>query len=65
MFYFFQTEACEAGYKRVGLDTCEKCPIGTYQPQKWQTTCISCGGVRYRTDQEASTSASACKCKQS
>jgi hypothetical protein len=65
MFFFFQTEACEAGYKRVGLDTCEKCPIGTYQPEKWQTSCISCGGLRYRTDQEASTSASACKCKQS
>ncbi|XP_071129049.1 uncharacterized protein [Mytilus edulis] len=54
-------KACEAGYKRVGTDTCEKCPIGEYQPQKWQTSCLSCGGARYRTDQEASTSQDDCK----
>ncbi|XP_071129047.1 uncharacterized protein [Mytilus edulis] len=54
-------KACEAGYKRVGTDTCEKCPIGTYQPQKWQTSCLSCGGDSYRTDQEASTSQDDCK----
>ncbi|XP_052071119.1 uncharacterized protein LOC127709553 [Mytilus californianus] len=54
-------KACEAGYKRVGTSTCEKCPIGTYQPQKWQTSCLSCGGDRYRTDQEASSSKDDCK----
>ncbi|KAJ8319082.1 hypothetical protein KUTeg_004173 [Tegillarca granosa] len=53
--------ACPAGYKRVGTDQCEACPIGTYQPEKWQTNCLSCGGSRFRTDQKGSTSKSQCK----
>lgn len=60
---FILTEACEAGYKRVGTSTCVKCPIGEYQPLKWQTSCLSCGGARYRTDQDASTSKDECKCE--
>lgn len=39
------------------------CPIGTYQDQKWQYTCISCGGHNYRTDLMAATSARDCKCE--
>ncbi|XP_025115185.1 proprotein convertase subtilisin/kexin type 5-like [Pomacea canaliculata] len=37
------------------------CPIGTYQDQKWQYTCISCGGHNYRTDFMAATSPRDCK----
>ena len=32
---------CTAGYKIVG-NGCEACVIGTYQPNKWKTSCISC-----------------------
>ncbi|XP_033757427.1 proprotein convertase subtilisin/kexin type 5-like [Pecten maximus] len=55
--------ACNAGYKRVGTDSCMECLIGTYQPEKWQTTCLSCGGARYRTDQNGSVSQSQFFCE--
>ena len=56
----------QPGYYRNPLNEMDDlpCPIGEYQPLKWQYTCISCGGDRYRTDQQASTAKSDCKCKQ-
>lgn len=55
----------QPGYYRNALNETQAlpCPIGTYQPDKWQYSCVSCGGDRYRTDSMASTSPSDCKCK--
>ncbi|XP_070186674.1 uncharacterized protein [Littorina saxatilis] len=53
----------QAGSYRTRPDETKSalCPIGQYQDQKWQYSCISCGGDRYRTDQQGSTSATDCK----
>ncbi|XP_021378486.1 sushi, von Willebrand factor type A, EGF and pentraxin domain-containing protein 1-like [Mizuhopecten yessoensis] len=52
--------SCNAGFKRMG-NSCVECPMGTYQPEKWQTVCLSCGGDRFRTDQNKSVSKTQCK----
>ncbi|KAK7498509.1 hypothetical protein BaRGS_00010169, partial [Batillaria attramentaria] len=53
----------QPGYYRQRPDVTVNapCPIGTYQPDKWQYDCISCGGDRYRTDRVAAVSASECR----
>ncbi|KAK3789280.1 hypothetical protein RRG08_001670 [Elysia crispata] len=33
---------CSAGSFRNGQNQCEQCAIGTYQPEKWQTSCLDC-----------------------
>ncbi|GFR99359.1 Pol polyprotein [Elysia marginata] len=33
---------CSAGSFRNGLNQCEQCALGSYQPQKWQTSCLNC-----------------------
>lgn len=34
---------CEAGEKRIGSNnTCMKCPLGYYQPERGQSDCIQC-----------------------
>ncbi|KAL8561778.1 hypothetical protein ACOMHN_010712 [Nucella lapillus] len=52
-----------AGFIRSPTNQTEQtaCPQGTYQPQKWQYSCISCGGERYRTDFKGSTKKEQCK----
>ncbi|XP_076460199.1 uncharacterized protein LOC143293161 [Babylonia areolata] len=53
----------QPGYYRLRPDETQSapCPIGTYQPNKWQYDCVSCGGQRYRTDTMAATSKTQCK----
>ena len=52
---------CTAGYKIVGTG-CEACPIGTYQPNKWKTSCMSCPAQK-TTVYPNSTAESDCICK--
>ena len=35
------TGNCSAGYK-TDKEKCTPCPVGTYQPEKWNDTCIKC-----------------------
>ena len=35
------TGNCSAGYK-TDKENCTPCPVGTYQPEKWNDTCIKC-----------------------
>ncbi|XP_067134813.1 sushi, von Willebrand factor type A, EGF and pentraxin domain-containing protein 1-like [Centruroides vittatus] len=36
-------EICLPGsYSETGLETCEACPVGSFQPSSFQTSCISC-----------------------
>lgn len=65
-FNFLFTASCLQGFKRDGEPgTCVRCEKGTYQDEKWQTSCKSCGGVRYMTMNDAATQKSDCICKYS
>ncbi|RUS76316.1 hypothetical protein EGW08_015923, partial [Elysia chlorotica] len=33
---------CSAGFFRTAQNECELCGPGTYQPDKWQTSCLAC-----------------------
>lgn len=50
---------CQAGYYISG-GGCEMCPVGSYQPAKWQTPCISCPSGQ-STASTGSTESTACK----
>ena len=64
MFWGFFTASCLQGYYRDGEPgVCRQCAKGTYQDEKWQTSCKSCGGVRYMTTKEGTTQKSECICK--
>ncbi|XP_023931173.1 sushi, von Willebrand factor type A, EGF and pentraxin domain-containing protein 1-like, partial [Lingula anatina] len=52
---------CQPG-SYIDSNTCTACDNGFYQPEKWQTSCISCGdSANWRTDQIGSTMQSQCK----
>ena len=41
--YDYIPVVCEAGEKRMASsNTCEKCPIGEYQPMRGQSSCMPC-----------------------
>ena len=40
-FNLWLTGNCSAGYHIDGTN-CIACPLGTYQPRKWQDSCIEC-----------------------
>ena len=45
MDVFNSLAICPAGsYYSTKVNTCAKCPLGTYQPAQGQTECIFCGG---------------------
>ncbi|XP_076444633.1 uncharacterized protein LOC143282756 isoform X2 [Babylonia areolata] len=51
------------GYYRSPSNATEQlpCPVGTYQPEKWQYNCIQCVGENNKTEREASASYTDCK----
>ncbi|CAH1794302.1 unnamed protein product [Owenia fusiformis] len=52
--------SCEAGtYRNVSNNTCVFCPVGTYQPDQWQTSCTACP-VNYTTTHEGNVNQTAC-----
>ena len=65
MYILLLTAACEAGrFLDVNTNTCQQCPIGTYQDKIWQNNCTSCGDAEnWRTDQTGSADPTDCKCK--
>ncbi|XP_061175426.1 uncharacterized protein LOC133184388 [Saccostrea echinata] len=53
--------SCLQGTYRDGEPgQCVQCAKGEYQDEKWQTSCKSCGGVRYMTLNKGSTQKSDC-----
>ncbi|XP_071107671.1 uncharacterized protein [Haliotis cracherodii] len=51
---------CPAGRYIDINKVCRKCPIGEFQPMKWQRSCITCNNS-YTTAAEGSTNAADCK----
>ena len=52
---------CTIGEKIVGT-ACELCPAGTYQNEKWQTSCKACGNLM-TTARAGATSLEECNCE--
>ncbi|XP_070188097.1 uncharacterized protein [Littorina saxatilis] len=51
---------CSAGFFReVANNTCMECPLSTYQPDRWQTSCVACPTERL-TEITGATSESQC-----
>ncbi|KAL3877051.1 hypothetical protein ACJMK2_034806, partial [Sinanodonta woodiana] len=50
---------CNSGFFRNTSGICQSCPIGTYQPNNEQTSCISCPSGT-TTNQVASISQTQC-----
>ena len=57
-------QGCQAGTFISDKDTCEECPINTYNniPKSFVTECIPCPN-QYTTETNGSTSITQCKCK--
>ncbi|CAH1793745.1 unnamed protein product [Owenia fusiformis] len=51
---------CDKGTFINATDECQPCPIGTYNPEKWQTQCQNCS-VNERTDNLGSINETECK----
>lgn len=41
-FFYFTAQCKQGTYSSNGLETCETCPLGTYQPAFGSRNCISC-----------------------
>lgn len=43
LFVHWLLAACKPGqYRDVSENICKLCPVGSYQPLKWQEDCINC-----------------------
>jgi hypothetical protein len=40
--FFFSAQCKQGTYSSSGLETCESCPLGTYQPEFGSRSCLLC-----------------------
>ena len=64
IWLYSTTAACSPGsYLNITENKCYTCEYGTYQPERWQTQCLTCGGDNFTTEYLGSDSQSLCRCE--